>query len=145
MKQSAICLRCGGGKTDYRSVCPSCGHRPEGEGLLIAWLLSDESLNAHGLKVSAERIRNGEAIRPSEKQLDKARKALGNDFSSDPGLSTKQRVALLFTSLLLTPLPGWVLWFWWRSERPRAALQSLGLSLPATALYAVGVLWVRSS
>ena len=50
-------------------------------------------------------------------------------------------LALLFTSLLLTPLVGWVLFAWWWDTRPRAAVQSLALSLPVTLLFTGGVLW----
>ena len=75
----------------------------------------------------------------------RARKALGTHFSSDPGLTGGQRLLLLATGLVLTPLPGWVLWAWWRVERPRAALQALGLSLPASAVWFAGVLWFALS
>ena len=38
-------MRCGSLKPSYDDICPSCGHRPEGEGLLVAWLLSDMHLH----------------------------------------------------------------------------------------------------
>jgi hypothetical protein len=136
-----VCVRCGTFRTEYRQICPSCGHRPEGEGLLVAWLLSEEHLPAADVDAVAARVRSGEVIRPSEKMLDRARHALGAHVTSDPGLSTGQRLMLLATSLLITPLVGWVLWYWWRKERPRAALQALGLSLPASVAMTVLVLW----
>jgi hypothetical protein len=143
LNDEAVCVRCGGFRADYRLICPHCGHRPDGEGLLIAWLLSSEHLNDHQLEEAAERVRSGESLRPSERMLERARRALGTHISSDPGLTARQRLGLLVTSLLLTPLVGWVLWFWWRGSRPRAAIQALGLSLPATAIFTALVLWLR--
>ncbi|MCB9680027.1 MAG: hypothetical protein H6733_01020 [Alphaproteobacteria bacterium] len=139
----AICVRCGADKGHYERICPACGHRPEGEGLLVAWLLSDAHLDAGGLDKAARRIARGDTIRPSEAMLERARRALGAHASADPGLSGGQRLALLATSLVLTPTVGLTLWAWWRTERPRVALQALWLSLPASVLYAVGVLWLR--
>lgn len=137
---SAICIKCGGTRARYDQICPSCGLRPEGESLLVAWLLSSENLSSEELSAAAERVRTGESIRPSRRMIDRARKALGKHFMSDPGLTTKQRVALLATSLFLTPLPGWVLGLWWRNQRPRAAIQALALSAPATVLFTALVL-----
>ena len=137
----AICVKCGGDRTRFDQICPSCGHRPDGEALLIAWLLSDQNLDEEGLQQVASRIRAGESIRPSASMLQKARRALGQHFSTDEGLTHRQRIALLFTSLLLTPLVGWVLFAWWWDTRPRAAVQSLALSLPVTLLFTGGVLW----
>jgi len=140
--RGAVCVRCGGFRGDFHEVCPHCGHRAEGEGLLVAWLLSIEHLDATRLEAAADRIRAGEITRPSDRMLERARKALGTHFSSDPGLTPGQRLGLLLTGLFLTPLPGWVLWAWWRVERPRAALQALGLSLPVSALWFAGILWL---
>jgi hypothetical protein len=139
----SVCLRCGATRARFDAICPSCGHRAEGEGLLVAWLLSSEFLDDAGLDAAAARIRGGESIRPSARHLDRARRALGRHFSSDPGLTAGQRAALLVCSLVATPLPGLVLGWWWREERPRAALQAFALSAPASVLFAVGVLWVR--
>ena len=110
---------------------------------MVAWLLSEEHLPQKGLEAASSRVQRGESIHPSEKMLTRARRALGTAFDSDPGLTSGQRVALLGTSLLLTPLVGWVIWFWWRGTRPRAAMQAIGLSLPATVLFFVGGLWMQ--
>ena len=109
--------------------------------MLIAWLLSSENLQDAALTQVAARVRRGESIKPSAQMLDKARRALGQHFSTDEGLTNQQRIALLATSLLLTPLVGWVLFAWWWSSKPRAAAQALALSLPATILFTGGVLW----
>ena len=138
----AVCLRCGASREHYDRICPSCGHQPAGDGLLVAWLLSDANLSEAELDGVAERVRKGESVHPSRRMLRRARRALGADFSTDPGLSVGQRLALLATSLLITPLVGWVLAIWWREQKPRAALQALALSLPASVLFFGLGLWL---
>lgn len=103
----------------------------------MAWLLSAENLTEEQLEVVAERIKGGQPLRPSPVQLQKARAALGLAFSSDPGLTIQERLYLLAGSLFLTPLPGWVAWWWWRESRPRASWQALALTAPATVLFTV--------
>ncbi len=141
---TAVCVRCGSLRQGFDQICPKCGFRPDGEGLLVAWLLSSANLPKDELDRVAARVAAGESIRPSARQVDKARKALGQHFSSDPGLTTRQRMALLGCSLLVTPLVGLMLAGWWRAERPRAAFQSLALSLPASILWFAAVLWAGS-
>jgi hypothetical protein len=137
----AVCVKCAGERSSFEQVCPSCGHRPDGEGLLVAWLLSSANLGDAELNHAQARIRKGEPLRPSARMLEKARLALGQHFSTDEGLTMQQRLGLLATSLLLTPLVGWVLFAWWWSARPRAAYQALALSLPASILFTGVVLW----
>lgn len=137
----AVCVRCGAERGNFKQICPGCGHRPDGDGLLIAWLLSDSNLDADGLTQVKERIRKGETIRPSSKMLDKARRALGQSLATDRGLSTRDRLLLLGTNLVLTPLVGWVLMAWWWGTRPRAALQALALTLPVSVLFTVIVIY----
>lgn len=134
---SAVCVRCGGLRTSFRAICPICGHRAEGEGLQIAWLLSSEHLDAAQLENAAEKIRSGKPLKPSRKMLERARRALGTTLESDPGLPGIQVVGLLCANVLLTPLLGWTLWLWWRDEHPRAALQALLVSVPVSVLGAV--------
>ncbi len=140
---AGICVKCGADKPRFDGVCATCGHRPADEGLLVAWLLSEANLGVPEREAAARRITAGESIRPSAKMLRKARRALGRDLASDPGLTVGQRVALLSCSLLLTPLVGWTCWFWLRRDRPRAALQSLALSLPPTVLLTAIWLYLR--
>lgn len=138
----SVCARCGGARSGYEQVCPSCGHRPEGDGLLVAWLLSDAHLDPDRLQQVSLQIQQGEEIRPSERQLAKARRALGQVLSSDPGLSTRDWVALAASSLILTPAVPWVCWWWWRRQRPRAALQALATAIPGTAIFtAAPLVW----
>ena len=137
---SAVCVRCGGMRGSYADVCPACGHRPDGDGLLIAWLLSDQNLDEAGLGKVSARIMAGESVRPSSKMVEKARRALGKHVASDPGLSIAQLMGLFAVSVLLTPAVGWTLAWWWRTERPRAAIQCLALSAPVSLAFFVGVL-----
>ncbi len=132
---SAVCQRCGGGREAFDQICPSCGHRPQGEGLLVAWLLSSHNLEAEPLAAAGRRIAGGEPLRPNARQLARAKTALGRDYLTDPGLGVPMLFGLLATSVVLTPLVGWAAWLWWRQTRPRAALQALALSLPLTLIY----------
>ena len=145
MSAAAVCVRCGSSRLGFATICPTCGHNPSGDGLLVAWLLSEEHLSETELRQAAARIVAGEFVRPSERLVEKARLALGTHFRSDPGMTVSQRLMLLATSLLLTPLVGWTCWYWWREQRPRAAWQAFGLSAPATVLFAVLVIWLRLS
>ncbi len=130
-----VCLRCGHRKPDYAGVCPTCGHMPYQQGLLVAWLLSEEHLSTEELAQTGERIQEGVVPQPTKEMLDRARQALGVHPEDDEGLSVPQRLGLMALALLITPAVGVVLWFSWRSVRPRAALQALWASLP-TGLFA---------
>jgi hypothetical protein len=131
----AVCVRCGFDKPSFDAVCPDCGHRPEGDGLLVAWLLSDHHLDAPALQASSTRIKAGEPIRPSRKMLRKAQRALGRRVSTDPGLSLRE-IALLFAGdVVFTPLIGWTCVAWWYGERPRAALQAGLVTLPTSLAF----------
>lgn len=138
----AICQRCGAERQDFRGICPACGHRPVDDGLLVAWLLSDANLGDAALDAAAARIRDGGSIQPSDRQIAKARRALGRTFATDPGLDLQTRTLLLFTSLLLTPLPAWVCFAWWFSSRPRAAWQSLAVAVPGSVIYFALGMWL---
>lgn len=140
---SAVCVRCAAERREWDQICPGCGHRPDEEGRLVAWLLSSENLTARELADVRKRILEGEVIRPSGKMLARARRALGYAFATDGGLSGSQRLSLLATSLIATPLVGLMLFLWWYRSRPRSAIQALALSLPATVAFTVLVLYFR--
>jgi hypothetical protein len=140
---SAVCVRCGEVRDEWDAICPGCGHRPDDEGRLVAWLLSSENLQEQELQAVRARVLAGESIRPSERMLERARRALGRHFATDEGLTGGQRLALLGASILLTPLLGWVLFAYWYNRRPRAAIQSLALSLPVSLAFAAWVLYLR--
>ena len=135
----AICVHCGFERTRVESACPACGHRPYGEGLVVAWLLSSEHLDDDELDEVQTRVRHGEPVHPSRRLLMAARRGLGMHLSTDPGLTWSEGAGILAANVLLTPLGGWVLALWWAGARPRAALQAAALSLPVTA-FATG--WV---
>jgi hypothetical protein len=138
----AVCVRCGADRMVYDQVCPACGFLPEGDGLAVAWLLSDNHLGDHELDAAQARVRAGEPIEPNAKMLKVAKQALRTTFATDPGLTTVQRLGVLACSLLLTPLVGWTLWWTWRTRRPRAAWQAFALSAPATVAFTVLVLYL---
>ena len=142
-QNQAVCLRCGAFRANYREICPDCGHRPIGDGLLVAWLLSSHHLDEPQLHQAQQRILVGAPVRPSSKMLKTAREALGKAFTTDPGLRRAQVLGLMGVSLLLTPLVGWTLWFWWRTNRPRAAWQAFLVSAPATVLFTFGLIAAR--
>jgi hypothetical protein len=135
-----VCGRCGADKAAFDFVCGACGHRPEGDGLLTAWLLSDAHLSPDQLERAATRLRRGESIRPSDAMLATARRALGRDGAADTGLRVSQRAGLFALALALTPLPGLTLWWWWRRDRPRSAAQALAMSVPPALVWVVAVL-----
>jgi hypothetical protein len=137
---AGACVRCGMLRADYGSVCPGCGDRPEGEGRRVAWLLSGHHLDGAELEEVSARIRAGEVIRPSRKKLRKARRALGQSWRTDSGLTIREKLGVLTVGFAMTPLPGFVLGFWWRDMRPRAAAQAVMLSLPGSLFFAVLVL-----
>lgn len=144
MTARAVCARCGGMRDGYDRICPACGHRPDGEGLLVAWLLSSENLSDEELALVQTRIRSGEWVRPSGRMLDRARRALGTHVTTDPGLTSRQLFALLATVVLATPLVGWVLGAWWWRDRPRTARQAIWVAAPATVVFTVAVWWAGS-
>lgn len=137
----AVCVRCGASRSEFRDICPACGYRPDGEGVLIAWLLSDGNLDEAGLDAVAARVKAGEPPRPTQRMLDRARSALGGDLDSDPGLGSTERIALLLLSIFVTPLPALTMAAWWWRDRPRAAVQALALAIPAAAVFGIGVVW----
>ena len=89
-----LCVRCGVVRADFRTICPACGHRPEGEGQLIPWLLSENHLDEAEFEATAQRIKDGELVQPSRRMLDQARRALGTHYASDPGLSANEALGL---------------------------------------------------
>lgn len=143
MSGAAICARCGDNKARYDQVCSGCGHRPAGDGLLVAWLLSEHHVAPGQLPALAERVRRGEAIRPSDRMLDLARAALHRNLSTNEGLGRTRVFVFVLVSLLVTPLPALLLAVWWRSERPRSALQALVIGLSVSAFSgAISLRWL---
>ena len=137
-----VCVRCGRLKVGLRTRCPACGAAVLENDLELAWLLSGLHLSAEELEAVSQRVISGAPIRPTEAMRRKARAALGRTFKEDRGLPSKVLVLLSATGLVLTPLPAWLLAFWWRKTRPRSALQALFVAACCTLLYLWAVLWV---
>lgn len=131
----AVCARCGHDKPAYDVVCGGCGDRPEGDALLVAWLLSREHLDDPDLDHAAARVRQGHPVRPSAAQLERARTALGTQPAGDAGLSVAAWIGVAAASVVVTSAPGWATWWWWRTERPRTARQVLAASLVGAAAF----------
>jgi hypothetical protein len=138
---AAVCLRCGTTKSAFDRVCSRCGHAPEGDGLLTAWLLSDQWLSEPELGQAAARIARGEAPRPSARLLDQARRELGQHLTQDPGLGPWRRLMLLLLGVFVTPAVGLAIaWTWWM-RYPRAAREALWVSLPTSVVLTALFLW----
>lgn len=142
-------MRCGAFKDRAMGSCPACGHRPEGDDRLVAWLLSRQHLDEVELARAAARVAQGEPLQPSAQMLAEARRALfpaaadGEDGDVDAPLTVEQQVALGVGNLLLTPLLGWTTWALLRRSRPTAARQALVVTLPvAAALTAAWLGWM---
>lgn len=90
---------------------------------------------------AAERVQSGAPIRPTPAMRLKARRAMRRTFGEDRGFTGRELVLLCAVGLIATPLPGWLLAYWWRTSRPRAALQALFVAVCCSLLYAGGVLY----
>ena len=112
------------------------------ESLELAWLLSTHHLSEADLSSASARIQAGDAIRPTPEMRLKARRAMRRTFRDDRGFAVKELALLCAVGLVVTPLPGWLLGYWWRASRPRAAVQALFISACCSLLYAGAVVWV---
>lgn len=145
----AVCVACGATKDRPMGSCPACGHRPEGEDRLAAWLFSAHHLTQEELQDASERLVGGERLDPSPEMLAVARAALNpvpearDPLARDPDerLSPRWIALLLACNVVFTPLFGFTAWWSWRSHRPQAARQALHLTWPvAVALVTAWVL-----
>ena len=137
-----VCIRCGRIRIGLRTLCPACGGGVDEDSLEFAWLLSSHHLSEDDLSAASARIQSGDAIRPSPEMRLKARRAMRRTFQDDQGFAAKELALLCVVGLVATPLPGWLLGYWWRQSRPRAAVQALFISASCTLLYAGTVVWV---
>ena len=136
----AICARCGAGRQGWANVCPTCGDRPEGDGLAVAWLLSRAHLDAAELDEAARRIRDGWPLQPSAAMLQRAIRAIGRHADSGVGLSGRARAGLIALSWLVTPWVAWAIALHERDRSPRIARQAAWIAAPATLGVGVAVL-----
>ncbi|MCB9742903.1 MAG: hypothetical protein H6741_05330 [Alphaproteobacteria bacterium] len=160
MKQArGICIRCASYKDRALGSCPACGHRPEGEERVLAWLFSRNFLDEDELEEAAARLARRERPRPPARLQELARRALypgqGGEAGArgirpvgadavphDRGLSGEQQVLLGAASVLLTPLLGFVYWWSLRQRRPVSARQALWVTLPVALVMSVIWAWV---
>lgn len=148
--ERGICVRCASFKDRALGSCPACGHRPEGEERLLAWLFSRNFLDADELEEAATRLSAGEEVRPTPQLIRLARAALypasaqaglpPTRLGREQPLSGEQQVLLGFANVLLTPLFGFVLWWGFRQTRPVAARQTLRITAPVALV--LGALWL---
>lgn len=128
----AICARCGAGRQSWANVCPTCGDRPEGDGLAVAWLLSRAHLDAEELEEAGRRIRDGWPLQPSDALLQRAIRAIGRHADTGAGLSRRGRLGLIALSWLVTPWVAWAIALHERDRAPRLARQAAWIAAPAT-------------
>lgn len=101
-------------------------------------LASAAFLGPEELKAVADRIRRGELLRPTSAMRDRARELL-HGVSPPPASLGRGHLALLaMGNLLFTPLLGYAVWFRFRRHPGPGARQALLVTLPVTALLAVG-------
>ncbi|MCB9765290.1 MAG: hypothetical protein H6739_36285 [Alphaproteobacteria bacterium] len=149
-----ICIRCASYKDRALGSCPACGHRPEGDERLVAWLFSRHFLDEEELEQAAARLASGEEVKPPPELLDRARRALypaegsaadglqpvgAGVLGRDTGLTGEQQVLLGLANVVLTPLLGFVYWWSLRRVRPVASRQALQVTLPVALV--MGVIW----
>ena len=148
-----VCLRCGSFKDRAMGSCPACGHRPEGDERLHAWLVSRHHLSDDEMAAAAERIGAGEELRPPPELLDLAERNLypagravprpsapedPDPLFIDQPLDGETQVLLGLGNVALSPLLGFVTWWSLRDRRPRAAAQALTITAP-TALISLTI------
>ena len=143
----AVCLRCGGDKPRAMAACPTCEHVPEGEERALSYLLSSHHLDEDELDDAAARVRAGDRPTPTGELMDVATAVLtasqpaGEDaLPHDPGMEPDEKIFVLASSVLLTPLMALAAWYGWREQRPRAAKEALHVFWPVGVLSLA--LWV---
>ncbi|MEC7239853.1 MAG: hypothetical protein VXW32_01305 [Myxococcota bacterium] len=115
----ALCLLCGSRKETVESTCAECGHAWREDEAELARLFSSAHLSQEELEKASVRIASGE--RPAQASHPQS-------ILQEAGVSPLELSALFFGCLLLTPLYGLVMSWGWRSIRPRAARQALGVA-----------------
>lgn len=138
----AVCHRCGGPKLGPFVPCKACGVVPVRDARAVAWLFSAHHLDGDELDEAARRIRAGDVPDPPRALRDEARRAMGAVGAppeDDRPLALSELVAVGLASFFLTPLLGLAMWLGLRDRRPRAARQSIVLTVPVAVLS--GLIW----
>jgi hypothetical protein len=126
----ALCLLCGSRKETVESPCFDCGHRPREEEMDLAHLFSSGHLSSDELVAAGERIAAGERPAP---------RANHREQRIGPGLAPRELALVTLGNLVFTPLLGFTCWWGWRSNRPSAARQVLGVT--SVVAIALGLFW----
>jgi hypothetical protein len=127
----AVCLLCGSLKEAVKLPCGECGHTPRDEEMELAHLFSLRHLNADELQAAGARIAAGERPAPQVHQRERR---------TGPGLERREFLWVALGSVILTPLLGFTCWWGWRTNRPRAARQTLWVS--GVVAGSLGLCWV---
>ena len=133
----AVCHRCGGPKLGPFVPCKACGVVPMRDARAIAWLLSAHHLDDSELDEVARRIQSGDVPDPPRALRDEARRAMGAVGAppeDDRPLAPGELVAVGLATLFLTPLLGLAMWLGLREARPRAARQSMAVTVPMSGI-----------
>lgn len=138
----AVCHACGGPKDLPLGRCPTCALLPAGEAREDALLCSSLFLDDAALDALADRIRQGEPLRPTPQLRRLARERLLVAPIPPASLTSGQMAALAAANLLLTPLVGWAVWLRFRTRTGPGATQALVVTAPTSiALGAAIVAW----
>lgn len=136
----AVCVRCGAEKDLPLGRCGACGHLPQGDERELAVLASRRLLDEDGLRAVQERIRKGEALRPSAARREQARTLLRGSSEAPVDLTPRQVWALVAANVLVTPALGFAVWFRLRRSPGRGARQALWATVPISLGF--GLAWL---
>lgn len=136
----AICARCGMEKDLPLGRCPACSHVPAAADRELALVCSTRVLDVAALRAAQERIRHGEAVRPTPALRAQARALLLGRSPVPARFTPRQVAALVLGNLMLTPLLGYAIWFRYRTRQGPAARQALFATVPVS-LALVGVVF----
>lgn len=135
-----VCHRCGSAKPGPFVPCKVCGVVPTRDARSVAWLLSAHHLTPDELDEVARRIRSGDVPDPPRALREEAQRAMGAvgaPLEDDRPLAPSELAVVGLADLFLTPLVGLAMWFGLRERRPRAARQTLLVTLPVTVFLAL--------
>ena len=137
---AALCVRCGAEKDLPLGRCPACAHVPTGEERALAVVCSARVLPPDALRAAMERIRRGEAVRPTEALLARAREVLSGEVVHTTRLTARQVLGLVAANVLVTPLVGYAVWWRYRHDAGPAARQALLATVPMSIALLGGIL-----
>lgn len=111
----------------------------------LAIVCSTRVLDAAALQAAQERIRRGEAVRPTEALRARARAILSGRETVLARFTAGQLAALALANIVLTPMLGYAVWFRYRTRPGPAARQALAATIPVSILLFFALLAWRAS